>query len=103
MIRRPPRSTLFPYTTLFRSVREARAKAQSSRARAMARVLAPFPAAGGHAGDRGARFPVEIRAHLRRRAAARRMAESARQARRLAGGRPPGGGLQPRRTRGALL
>ena len=23
MIRRPPRSTLFPYTTLFRSVREA--------------------------------------------------------------------------------
>src|SRR2546430_11023279 len=24
MIRRPPRSTLFPYTTLFRSVREAR-------------------------------------------------------------------------------
>src|SRR2546427_5849442 len=25
MIRRPPRSTLFPYTTLFRSVRSARA------------------------------------------------------------------------------
>src|SRR5437660_7246663 len=25
MIRRPPRSTLFPYTTLFRSEREARA------------------------------------------------------------------------------
>src|SRR3989449_2926677 len=25
MIRRPPRSTLFPYTTLFRSVAEARA------------------------------------------------------------------------------
>src|ERR1039457_5646942 len=24
MIRRPPRSTLFPYTTLFRSIREAR-------------------------------------------------------------------------------
>src|SRR5690349_21929876 len=24
MIRRPPRSTLFPYTTLFRSVRESR-------------------------------------------------------------------------------
>src|SRR3712207_8659997 len=24
MIRRPPRSTLFPYTTLFRSVRDAR-------------------------------------------------------------------------------
>src|SRR3712207_8263092 len=27
MIRRPPRSTLFPYTTLFRSVREARRRA----------------------------------------------------------------------------
>src|SRR4051812_49698851 len=26
MIRRPPRSTLFPYTTLFRSVRECRAR-----------------------------------------------------------------------------
>src|SRR5689334_24134470 len=26
MIRRPPRSTLFPYTTLFRSTRERRAK-----------------------------------------------------------------------------
>src|SRR3712207_7888499 len=26
MIRRPPRSTLFPYTTLFRSMREARAE-----------------------------------------------------------------------------
>src|SRR5438477_9501756 len=27
MIRRPPRSTLFPYTTLFRSVRDANPKA----------------------------------------------------------------------------
>src|ERR1035438_2348582 len=33
MIRRPPRSTLFPYTTLFRSVRTARRR---SRARASA-------------------------------------------------------------------
>src|SRR5687768_18532569 len=32
MIRRPPRSTLFPYTTLFRSIR--RGAAQDSRARA---------------------------------------------------------------------
>src|SRR3712207_7764939 len=28
MIRRPPRSTLFPYTTLFRSIRPLLAKAQ---------------------------------------------------------------------------
>src|SRR2546430_6039018 len=32
MIRRPPRSTLFPYTTLFRSPRFARAIVQSSLA-----------------------------------------------------------------------
>src|SRR5690348_17789980 len=29
MIRRPPRSTLFPYTTLFRSVRDLRAESES--------------------------------------------------------------------------
>src|SRR3712207_8455882 len=33
MIRRPPRSTLFPYTTLFRSVRGRTAAAQGLRAR----------------------------------------------------------------------
>src|SRR2546422_1740602 len=34
MIRRPPRSTLFPYTTLFRSLRHRRwQKRQQSRAR----------------------------------------------------------------------
>src|SRR5689334_25404137 len=31
MIRRPPRSTLFPYTTLFRSLRGARARAQPAQ------------------------------------------------------------------------
>src|SRR2546425_8921576 len=36
MIRRPPRSTLFPYTTLFRSRQEARARRQ--RAERVARV-----------------------------------------------------------------
>src|SRR5687767_15296510 len=32
MIRRPPRSTLFPYTTLFRSLRRAPAAARPARA-----------------------------------------------------------------------
>src|SRR3712207_7356445 len=32
MIRRPPRSTLFPYTTLFRSVSEARRGSEEKRA-----------------------------------------------------------------------
>src|SRR5256885_4960843 len=31
MIRRPPRSTLFPYTTLFRSCRREQARAPSKR------------------------------------------------------------------------
>src|SRR3712207_8009791 len=31
MIRRPPRSTLFPYTTLFRSIKVARHKAEEGR------------------------------------------------------------------------
>src|SRR2546430_6316765 len=33
MIRRPPRSTLFPYTTLFRSHRAARLRVRQRRAR----------------------------------------------------------------------
>src|SRR2546427_9653768 len=38
MIRRPPRSTLFPYTTLFRSLRlELSAEADSTRCRAFKR------------------------------------------------------------------
>src|SRR3712207_7606737 len=44
MIRRPPRSTLFPYTTLFRSVRDLSRAPQLPAATA---VLAPF-------GDRAA-------------------------------------------------
>src|SRR5438128_8394820 len=40
MIRRPPRSTLFPYTTLFRSTHEARATAGGlEAARAGERLL----------------------------------------------------------------
>src|SRR2546422_7381640 len=37
MIRRPPRSTLFPYTTLFRSV-EVRARHLRARARAVCAI-----------------------------------------------------------------
>src|SRR2546427_8388934 len=39
MIRRPPRSTLFPYTTLFRSPREDRSALPTARRRAGARIL----------------------------------------------------------------
>src|SRR3712207_7259762 len=37
MIRRPPRSTLFPYTTLFRSARQQGVRAQHPRAEAVDR------------------------------------------------------------------
>src|SRR3712207_8999792 len=46
MIRRPPRSTLFPYTTLFRSARAACAVA---RAHGAARVVLAVPVGSPHA------------------------------------------------------
>src|SRR3712207_7075302 len=39
MIRRPPRSTLFPYTTLFRSARAARRQLLGGRAQLLAQPL----------------------------------------------------------------
>src|SRR2546427_11355934 len=51
MIRRPPRSTLFPYTTLFRSRGAARRPCRPRGIRAPARAGAGS-ATGGWAGDR---------------------------------------------------
>src|SRR3712207_7845314 len=49
MIRRPPRSTLFPYTTLFRSVGHVdRPDAGVARRPRRAAVLGAVDAAGGH-------------------------------------------------------
>src|SRR5947199_5316014 len=45
MIRRPPRSTLFPYTTLFRSRRR---RAAAGDRHALARTGPPVPAAPPH-------------------------------------------------------
>src|SRR2546429_6932204 len=49
MIRRPPRSTLFPYTTLFRSVQYWRGGAFASRCltNLIAGVTVPVPGEGG--------------------------------------------------------
>src|SRR3712207_7583981 len=59
MIRRPPRSTLFPYTTLFRSARRRHLRHRA--------VPAPAAAAGGGGGaDRPDRLPVH-RGHRSRR------------------------------------
>src|SRR2546426_6892373 len=46
MIRRPPRSTLFPYTTLFRSVVQRRIGRHVGVARPVATDVAPLDAAG---------------------------------------------------------
>src|SRR3712207_8497892 len=59
MIRRPPRSTLFPYTTLFRSLlpgRRVRLRAGEREERAGARAdgpLAPAGRRGPEGGERG--------------------------------------------------
>src|SRR2546422_4711739 len=63
MIRRPPRSTLFPYTTLFRSRRAAGALGASQ----------PAPRSDGALGCRG-----RLRDHARRRLAATRDRKSTR-------------------------
>src|SRR5688572_31533154 len=57
MLRRPPRSTLFPYTTLFRSVPAAQARRRAAQLRRLAAVVrrgsVPAHASGGGAADPG--------------------------------------------------
>src|SRR3712207_9281026 len=67
MIRRPPRSTLFPYTTLFRSVIELRysLKCHTAWARiTRATPPRPYDAGGGHAtiirNNDGKRFTCHV-------------------------------------------
>src|SRR4051812_50007111 len=61
MMRRPPRSTLFPYTTLFRS-RWSRACSASSH-RASARVVHGFRAGVGDA-PRSEEHTSELQSHV---------------------------------------
>src|ERR1039457_1767705 len=57
MIRRPPRSTLFPYTTLFRSIVDG-GEQEAVEGDVLA-ALAPFAQAGGEAGEAGVVFGSE--------------------------------------------
>src|SRR3712207_9415604 len=59
MIRRPPRSTLFPYTTLVRSDRVAAVAGVAGHARALARALALGPVA-----DMALPVLVDVLGHL---------------------------------------
>src|SRR3712207_7705560 len=65
MIRRPPRSTLFPYTTLFRSAAEGESlragrHAGQQRLDEQAQILAPAPQ-GRQAEAKAAQARVEVR------------------------------------------
>src|SRR5579864_4012657 len=55
MIRRPPRSTLFPYTTLFRSARRLAWTGRESRR---------FPGRSRHAGPRSEEHTSELQSHV---------------------------------------
>src|SRR3712207_8758251 len=58
MIRRPPRSTLFPYTTLFRSARIMVFPAAVTTAELVATVGNPFGTAGSTAYSQYAGLPL---------------------------------------------
>src|SRR3712207_8907824 len=67
MIRRPPRSTLFPYTTLFRSMRELSRAMRTERSgvhgRGRGRRLLLCRVAGVRAGEQLSRDAVGCRSH----------------------------------------
>src|SRR5260370_23110202 len=71
MIRRPPRSTLFPYTTLFRSFHHARAAGARDDHQRLPRVERQFNSAGyllsDHRGielSRSEEHTSELQSHL---------------------------------------
>src|SRR5256884_8973054 len=58
MIRRPPRSTLFPYTTLFRSLKDVKDQVLEFLAVRQLRQRSPDPVAQGNDDDKQARGQV---------------------------------------------
>src|SRR5260370_23627340 len=67
MIRRPPRSTLFPYTTLFRSHSKRGARVHlvgAQHGRDQPRGAVPDRAAGGTIWNRSEEHTSELQSHL---------------------------------------
>src|SRR5260370_4465771 len=65
MIRRPPRSTLFPYTTLFRSIADRGAPARSTQRPLCHNADLRFPAEAGRAAwPRSEEHTSELQSHL---------------------------------------
>src|SRR5689334_24527355 len=73
MIRRPPRSTLFPYTTLFRSAvaRQSREALLEGGDVVVGRVVARFEAARAPRSERGRQRPPRLIAEMLERPVAR--------------------------------
>src|SRR4051812_49811442 len=63
MIRRPPRSTLFPYTTLFRSVDHRQLAGAAARAGRRHHRAGDFPVGPGHQG-RSEEHTSELQSHV---------------------------------------
>src|SRR3712207_8837079 len=74
MIRRPPRSTLFPYTTLFRSGDLQDRRGHELHEQAVAVVATAQHLADDHVTGRRARGGLAIRGHLDERASGDRRA-----------------------------
>src|SRR2546429_734282 len=64
MIRRPPRSTLFPYTTLFRSVRPSHRCVDSARVRRVGCAQLRRPEPRGHRQTRSEEHTSELQSRL---------------------------------------
>src|SRR5205823_14121122 len=62
MPRRPPRATLFPYTTLFRSLGSAAGDGEREAARQPAQILVPQPRPGDDQGRLRGHLPPEAAA-----------------------------------------
>src|SRR3712207_9104449 len=108
MIRRPPRSTLFPYTTLFRSsppVRRAGGAASGLRRGGRARRGAHRPLDGAlRRGGRGVRVPEARRGRQHREPPPLRRGHFAPRGLRLRASLPPAGaGRLPSEALGGLL
>src|SRR3989449_9143391 len=75
MIRRPPRSTLFPYTTLFRSDRRARSRRSRRGGGGLAAGAGRIEIARPMSTPSSAQFPIRRMRRLRRTAALRRLVQ----------------------------
>src|SRR5258707_3930483 len=65
MIRRPPRSTLFPYTTLFRSRVEGGGAGKTTTLRMLATILEPTDGTAVVCGHDVIEQPEKVRANVR--------------------------------------